>query len=144
MDIEEKNILFLDNAIELPYTKKAKVLKAYGASADLYGEFDKYEPKLAEMLTPVEMSYLKRSARQNLDQIIAGYERDNIKIVTIYSEYYPDTLKHIDNPPFLETTILNCFILTFNAVENHAYDEKINKTPKNKIKTINTNFLCFL
>ena len=100
MDIEEKNILFLDNAIELPYAKKAKVLKAYGASADLYGEFDKYEPKLAEMLTPVEMSHLRRSARQNLDQIIAGYERDNIKIVTIYSDYYPDTLKHIDNPPF--------------------------------------------
>ena len=99
MDIDERNILFLDNAIELPYAKKAKILKEF-LGIDLYREFDMHQSKLEQILTPVEMSHLRRSAKQNLNQIIEGYERDGIKTITIYSEHYPDTLRHIDGAPF--------------------------------------------
>ncbi|MBQ7880394.1 MAG: DNA-processing protein DprA [Clostridia bacterium] len=96
----EKNILFLDNAIELPYAKKAKILHMFGDDTDIYANFDELEPKLAPILTPRELSYVKRSAKQNLNQIIEGYERDNIKTITIFDDNYPELLKKVDCPPF--------------------------------------------
>jgi len=100
MDFIDKNILFLDNAIELPYVKKHKVLQLFGGTIDLHANFSEIEPKLREILTPLEMSYVQKSARQNLEQIIEGYARDNIQIITIFDDRYPLTIKDGINPPF--------------------------------------------
>lgn len=100
MTNSDKNILFLDNAIELSHHKKAKIISMFDIEMDLYANFDKIEPQLMQILTPKELSALKHSAKQNLDQIIAGYERDNIKTITIYSPYYPEMLKEAIDPPW--------------------------------------------
>ena len=89
MTNSEKNILFLDNAIELPYIKKAKILSMFDIDKDLYADFNEIEPKLKEILTSREFSLLAKSAKQNLNQIIEGYKRDNIQTITIYSKHYP-------------------------------------------------------
>ena len=100
MTNSEKNILFLDNAIELPYIKKAKILSMFDIDKDLYADFNEIEPKLKEILTSREFSLLAKSAKQNLNQIIEGYKRDNIQTITIYSKHYPVLLKDVVNPPF--------------------------------------------
>lgn len=99
MTTEERNILFLDNAIELPYNKKAKILEMF-ESKDLYANFKEFEPQLAQILTPKEMAFVQKSAMQNLNQIIEGYARSNIKTITKYDSRYPDLLREIDDPPF--------------------------------------------
>jgi len=100
MTNSDKNILFLDNAIELPYNKKARILKMFDMDMDLHANFDSIKHQMATILTAKELSAVERSARQNLDQIIAGYERDGIQIVTIYDERYPKLLTHINERPF--------------------------------------------
>ena len=36
MTVEERNLLFLDNALELPLIKKIKILKSFDLEFDLY------------------------------------------------------------------------------------------------------------
>ena len=79
MTIEKRNILFLDNALELPIAKKAKVLELFPVDFDIYGNFNEVQDKIKQVLTPYEFGLLQKSAKQNLDQIIEGYNRDNIK-----------------------------------------------------------------
>ena len=100
MTAEKRNILFLDNALELPYAKKHKILNSFDVEFDLYDNFGTVQDKLKQILTPYEFGLLQKSAKQNLDQIIAGYNHDNIKIVTIYDNEYPEQLKNIENSPF--------------------------------------------
>ena len=100
MTIADKNILFLDSAIELPYHKKAKILSMFDIDYDLYANFNEVEPKLAQILTPKELSFLRRSANVNLEQIIEGYSKDNVHTITIYDTRYPEILKQVENPPF--------------------------------------------
>jgi DNA processing protein len=66
----------------------------------LYANFNKIESKLSEILTPKELACVQKSAKQNLDQIIEGYKRDNIQLVTIYSDNYPKMLTEAIEPPF--------------------------------------------
>lgn len=116
MTAEKRNILFLDNALELPIIKKAKILKAFGIEFDLYNNFDAIQDKLKEILTLHEFSLLQKSAKQNLDQIIDGYKRDNIKIVTIYDDEYPEKLKDTENPPFCLYCKGNIDLLQSNCI----------------------------
>lgn len=100
MDFIDKNILFLDSALELPYVKKHKILKMFGGKLDIYDNFTQLESQLKEILTAHEFSLLNKSAKQNLNQIIEGYEKENIKIVTICDPRYPQILKDTEHPPF--------------------------------------------
>ena len=100
MTTAEKNILFLDNVIELSYHKKAKILSMFDIDKDLYLDFNEIETKLQGILTPKEMACIRKSTKQNLEQIILSYEKSNIKTVTIYSPNYPPLLKEAVEPPF--------------------------------------------
>ena len=100
MTTSEKNILFLDNALELPYNKKAKILDTFDVDIDMHANFKALEAKMATILTAKELSALQKSANQNLDQIIEGYKRDNIETITIFSDNYPKRLKHLPAHPF--------------------------------------------
>ena len=100
MDYLDRNILFLDNALELPYVKKHKILKMFGSKIDLYDKFNEIGTELKQILTPYEFSLLQKSAKQNLDQIIEGYKRDNIQIVTVCDDRYPQILRDGIQPPF--------------------------------------------
>ena len=100
MTTEKRNILFLDNALELPYSKRHKILNSFDIELDLHDNFNEIQDKLKEILTPHEFSLLQKSAKQNLDQIIEGYKRDNIQIVSIYDNEYPEQLKYIENQQF--------------------------------------------
>jgi len=99
MTTSDRNILFLDNAKDLPYAKKIKILDLLDVDVDFHSNFKQIESKLTEVLTPRELSLLRHSANQNLDQIIEGYKRDNIQIVTMFSEQYPELLRNVENPP---------------------------------------------
>ncbi len=116
MTNEKRNILFLDNALELPLVKKARVLKLFDMDFDIYGNFDDVKDKIKEVLTPYEFAHLQKSAKQNLDQIIEGYKRDNIKVVTIYDEQYPQILRDIENPPFCLYCKGNVDLLKSNCI----------------------------
>lgn len=100
MDVEERNILFLDNAIELPYPKRAKILKMFDADFDLFANYDKIRSQLEDFLTPKELLALDKSAKKDIEKVIAQYEYDGITPVTIYSPYYPELLKQGVEPPF--------------------------------------------
>ena len=99
MTTSEKNILFLDNALELPYNKKAKILSMFDVDIDMHTNFKALELKMSMILTPKELSALQKSANQNLDQIIEGYRRDNIKVITIFSDDYPTKLQNLPEHP---------------------------------------------
>ncbi|MBO5910121.1 MAG: DNA-processing protein DprA [Clostridia bacterium] len=116
MNIADKNILFLDNAIELPYNKKAKILAMFDKNFDLYENFASIRNKISQVLTPKELSFLERSAKQNLKQIIEGYEKDNIKTITINSQYYPQMLKETTDPPFCLYCKGNINLLTSKCI----------------------------
>ena len=100
MTTEKRNLLFLDNALELPLIKKTRVLGLFPVEFDIYSNFWDVQDKIKSVLTAYEFEHLQKSARQNLDQIIEGYKRNNIEIVTIYDDAYPKKLKDIENPPF--------------------------------------------
>ena len=99
MTIEERNLLFLDNALELPLIKKKKVLGLFPVEFDIYGKFNDVQDKIKEVLTPYEFAHLQKSAKQNIEQIVEGYKRDNIHIITIYDDEYPTMLKDVENQP---------------------------------------------
>ena len=86
MTTEKRNLLFLDNALELPLIKKVKILKLFEMDFDIYNNFSKVQDKIKSVLTAYEFEHLQKSERQNLEQIIEGYKRDNIEIVTIYDD----------------------------------------------------------
>ncbi len=100
MNISEKNILFLDNAIDLSHIKKGKILNMFDVEFDLYENFEQIKSKIEPLLTPREYSALTKSAKQNLNKIIEGYAKDNIHTITIYDNRYPAMLRHCDEPPF--------------------------------------------
>ena len=100
MTTEKRNLLFLDNALELPLIKKTRVLGLFPVEFDIYSNFGDVQDKIKSVLTAYEFEHLQKSAKQNLDQIIEGYKRNNIEIVTIYDDAYPKKLKDIENPPF--------------------------------------------
>ena len=100
MSNSKRNVLFLDNAIELPYIKKAKILHSFDVDLDFYTNFEALKPRFAEILTPREMELLQKSAKQNLDQIIDGYKRDNIQTITIFDSNYPKRLRQLPEHPF--------------------------------------------
>lgn len=116
MTTEKRNILFLDNAIELPYVKKQKILALFDLDFDIYSNFDAVADKISEVLTPTEMAHLKRSAKQNLDQIIEGYIKDNIQTITIFDDEYPENLRHTDNYPFCLYCKGNIELLKSNCI----------------------------
>ena len=99
MTIEERNLFFLDNALELPLIKKKRILGLFSVHFDIYGKFNDVQDKIKEVLTPYEFAHLQKSAKQNIEQIVEGYKRDNIKIVTIYDDEYPTMLKDVENQP---------------------------------------------
>ena len=116
MTVEERNLLFLDNALELPLVKKKKVLGLFPVEFDIYGKFNEIQDKIKEVLTPYEFAHLQKSAKQNIDQIIEGYKRDNIQIVTIYDDYYPQILRDIENPPMCLYCKGNIDLLVSNCI----------------------------
>lgn len=116
MQFTNKNILFLDNALELPYSKKMKLLKMFGEKLDMHENYAQIEPQLKEILTPHELNLLSRSAKQNLNQIIEGYKRDNIQTITICDPKYPQLLNDTVNPPFCLYCKGNVDLLTSNCI----------------------------
>lgn len=99
MTNEIRNILFLDNALEVPLVKKKKVLGLFPVDFDIYNNFNEVQDKIKAVLTSYEFAHLQKSAKQNIDQIIEGYKHDNIQIVTIYDDLYPTILKNVENQP---------------------------------------------
>ncbi|MFQ6723921.1 MAG: DNA-processing protein DprA [Clostridia bacterium] len=116
MTISDKNILFLDTAIELPYVKKARILNTFDVDLDLYANFDALKPRFAEILTPREMEILQKSAKLNLDQIIEGYKHDNIQTITLFNEKYPTLLTNAVNKPFCLYCKGNVDLLNSNCI----------------------------
>ena len=72
MTTEKRNLLFLDNALELPLIKKTRVLGLFPVEFDIYSNFWDVQDKIKSVLTAYEFEHLQKSARQNLDQIIEG------------------------------------------------------------------------
>lgn len=111
MIIAEKNILFL-NMANMTNAKKAKILKMFDVDEDLQENFDKIEPTLKPLLTERELNILKRY-EYNFNKVLDEYERAGIKIVSIYSEDYPELLKQIQEPPLClyckgDVSLLKC------------------------------------
>lgn len=100
MGIGERNILFLDSAIEVPYHKKAKILSMFGENEDIYSNYSKVRNQIANILTPKELLALDKSSNRDLQKTITEYEVDGITPVTIYSKYYPELLRNGVEPPF--------------------------------------------
>lgn len=116
MTTSEKNILFLDNAIELPYNKKAKILKMFDVDIDMHANFKALEARMSTILTPKELSALQKSVNQNLDQIIEGYKKDNIETITIFSNNYPEKLRSLNEHPLCLYCKGNTDLLSSRAI----------------------------
>lgn len=100
MNVEEKNILFLDNAIDLPYQKRAKILKMFDIDTDLFASYKEVRQKISAILTPKELNSLDNSATKPIEKVLKQYELDGVTPITIYSPYYPELLKEGVEPPF--------------------------------------------
>lgn len=100
MEICERNIIFIDSAIEIPYHKKAKILNALADEIDFFDNYEIVRSQFEDILTPKELLALDKASKRPLSKVITQYEIDGITPVTIYSEYYPELLRQGVEPPF--------------------------------------------
>ncbi len=99
MNIEDKNIIWLDLFAFLTYQKRAKILKVFPKDKDIRKLFSK-ESKIREILTEQEITKMSTLLEEDkLDRIISGYKAEGIETITINDDRYPALLKEIPTPP---------------------------------------------
>lgn len=99
MTIDERNIIWLDLFPNLPYSKKKKLLEITPKGQDIK---QKFLSNLAYKEILSENEFKKMSVvldNKFLDDKIAEFERNNIKMITIYNPEYPTMLANIADPP---------------------------------------------
>ena len=99
MNIEDKNIIWLDLFAFLTYQKRVKLLNMFDKDKDIKKLFLS-QPKIKEILTEQEIAKMTAMLDdEKLDRIIEKYKAENIETITINDDRYPYLLKEIPTPP---------------------------------------------
>ncbi len=99
MNVEDKNIVWLDLFGFLTYQKRVKILNLFAKDKDIRKQFLS-EPRVRELVTSQEYDKMKNYLDEGkLERIIDSYQKEGIEIITINDDRYPYMLKEISTPP---------------------------------------------
>ena len=99
MNIDDRNIIWLDLFGFLTYHKKKKILSCFDKGVDIKKVF-KSKPELRTILTDMEYNKMSNLLDDNfLDAQIEKFTQDGIIMITINDSRYPFLLREIDEPP---------------------------------------------
>lgn len=99
MNIEDKNIIWLDLFAFLTYQKRVKLLQIFPKDKDIRKLFLK-EPKIKDILNEQEIAKMTALLSDDvLDRILQNYKLENIETITLNDERYPTLLKETFTPP---------------------------------------------
>ncbi|MBE5745822.1 MAG: DNA-protecting protein DprA [Clostridiales bacterium] len=99
MIIEEKILVFLNSFDFLSHKKCGKIFDALNGE-DFFKNFIKNYNKIEDVVSYVQFSNMYAQI-DNFDNYLNGILKNGIKIITILSKDYPETLKNIDEPPYV-------------------------------------------
>lgn len=102
MNLNEKALLWLDLFEFLTINKKYKLLEFFNNPEDIFSEFNDYESDYIDfkILTKEQFNNLsKKLDAKIVDKYLKQYEELGIKVITYYSNEYPEQFKNYDNPP---------------------------------------------
>ena len=99
---DEKVVLWLTVSNVLPYKKQRKLLSAFASPKELWNNFVYSNSKISEIITEQEFNKLIFLKDDNyLKNYKNNLKQQDINIVTLFSEPYPNNLKEIESPPLL-------------------------------------------
>ncbi len=98
MNLQERNIIWLDLFEFLGYHRKRQLLDMFG-NVDIKASFLS-DKRIYDILSEQEISKMSAlSSDEKLDRVIESYENAGIITITIFDERYPAILKEISTPP---------------------------------------------
>lgn len=99
---EEKAMLWLDS-FSLDYPKKAALLRLFRDPYALVRGFSEREEKIREIAGDKIFARMRDSLDGGayMRGLLGSYERENIFCAVCFSELYPESLRGIDDPPFV-------------------------------------------
>lgn len=97
---EEISAITLNSFAELSYDTKRALLNNFTSSEP---DFEKYENKLIKMLSGGVYNKVRAnfSGAKYVKAMLADLEEKGIECVTLFSENYPERLRHIPSPPLV-------------------------------------------
>ena len=116
MKIEEKVLIWLDKFEFLTYKKRVKIFDTL-FSENFFNEFISSFGKIDKFISYSQFSKMQIDLKNNnVDDYINSLLSKGIKIITLYSDNYPENLKNIgeeNNPPLVlyckgDITLLDC------------------------------------
>ena len=99
MNVEDKNIIWLDLFPFLTYQKRVKLLNLFPKDKDIRKLFLS-QPKIREILTSQEIDRMSAFLEEDkLERIINRNLSEDIEMITLNDDRYPVLLKEISTPP---------------------------------------------
>ncbi len=98
----ERALIWISYALRTSLSKRIKVYERYDLE-DLMDNFSKYSFELEKELGKDYANFSATRFDEKIDKIIERNDRLGVKLVTIESEFYPENLKTIHNPPLVLT-----------------------------------------
>lgn len=98
---EEKVAVWLSSYNKISVKKYYALLELYPDAKSLYANFEKDSNKITKLIDKTAYEYLKEAKKSDLKNYLQNLEKSDIKVVTYYSEGYPETLKQTSQPPLV-------------------------------------------
>lgn len=99
LDITEKKILIWLNSLGIGNINIGKIIDYFGDLRDLWEADNKKINSIKDLSAAVREKILYNRNEEYINKLFAKIEKENIHIVTIYDENYPNRLKYIDDNP---------------------------------------------
>lgn len=109
---EEVSLIWLDSFLNLTYKTKLKMVESVKDPKELKENFYPFKDLIIADGGEELFNLMQRSNTENYTNYILGaLDRRNLRIITIYSENYPESLRVIDLPPLVLYCIGNVDLL---------------------------------
>ncbi len=98
---QDKILMWLASFDFLNYKKAKSIVDNFDLS-DLFYNLKNYRDKLLTIITASEFGeMLSNNNLLYINSVLANYQKSNIQVVTIVSDFYPDLLREIASPPII-------------------------------------------
>lgn len=97
----EEYVIWLDSFLELDYKVKEQLL-SQASPSDIFENLNKYKDFLVKEIGEEGYSIMERhNTMRYLEYILSALEKRDIKVITMYSDNYPESLLNTPNPPII-------------------------------------------
>lgn len=99
MNITEKDVLIWLNSLGIGNSNMKKIMDHFPDLRDLWIANNDQIRKIINIREPILENIIKNKKRDSIESLFESIEKENIEVITIYDENYPNGLKYIYDKP---------------------------------------------